>query len=129
MRHSREGEHRTMKLHHIGKSRSAAALWRRRALQILSGAVLAAAMPLAQATPFTLTSWNSTLTVNPSNSAGISNWTVDGVNQLDHQWFWGRVGDTGGEASLNVLAPLSSSVAANIADLRSEEHTSELQSH
>ncbi len=92
-----------MKPHHSRNSRPAAALWRRRALQVLSGAVLAAAMPLAQATTYTLQDLNSTLTVDPSSSAGILSWTVDGVNQLNQQWFWGREGSSGPEESLNTL--------------------------
>mgnify|MGYP002279792125 CR=1 FL=1 len=87
-----------MKAHHIGKSRSAAAPWQRRALQVLSGAVLIAAVPLAHATVYTLQDLNSTLTTD--SSTGITSWTVDGVNQLYQQWFWGRIGPSGGESSL-----------------------------
>jgi hypothetical protein len=35
-----------------------------------------------------LTSGNSTAAVNPTSQAGMYNWTVDGVNQLNQQWFW-----------------------------------------
>ena len=103
-----------MKLHHIGKSRSAAALWRRRALQILSGAVLAAAMPLAQATLYTLHDLNSSLTVDPTTNTGIgiSNWTVGGVNQLTRQWFWGRMGSDP-EQPLNTINLISHSFSGD----------------
>ena len=38
----------------------------------------------------------------------MTNWTVDGVNQLNQQWFWFRVGSTGPEAPINSigLAPI-----------------------
>ncbi|HDK02417.1 MAG TPA: hypothetical protein ENG84_01010, partial [Gammaproteobacteria bacterium] len=100
-----------MKPHRVGNSRSAAALWRRRAIQVLSGAVLAAAMPLAQAnsytTPYTLTDQNSTITVDSASNDGISHWMVDGVDQLYQQWFWGRIGSTSGESSLDTLTLLN----------------------
>jgi len=31
------------------------------------------------------------------------NWTVDGVNQLYQQWFWYRIGNKGGESSIDTL--------------------------
>ena len=100
-----------MKPHRVENSRSAAALWRRRAIQVLSGAVLAAAMPLAQAnsytTPYTLTDQNSTITVDSASNDGISHWMVDGVDQLYQQWFWGRIGSTSGESSLDTLTLLN----------------------
>ncbi len=92
-----------MKPHRVGNSRSAAALWRRRALLTLSGAVLAAAMPLAQATVYTLTDQNSSITVDPISTDGISHWKVDGVNQLYQQWFWGRIGSGSSERGLDTL--------------------------
>src|SRR6516164_3188731 len=40
------------------------------------------------ASPITLADENSTVTLDPSTSSGVSSWTVDGVNQLYQQWFW-----------------------------------------
>jgi len=62
----------------------------------------AAAMP-ANASPFTLTNGNSSVTVDPSNSDGMYNWTVNGTNQLNQQWFWYRVGATGAQNSIDSL--------------------------
>lgn len=58
----------------------------------------------AQATlvPYTLTDDNSTAVINPA-STGMVDWTVDGVDHLNQQWFWYRVGDTA-EASIDTLA-------------------------
>lgn len=36
----------------------------------------------------TLQNNNSTVTINPGSSAGVEDWTVNGVNQLAQQWFW-----------------------------------------
>lgn len=33
----------------------------------------------------------------------MDQWVVDGRNQLNQQWFWYRVGSTGGEAPINTL--------------------------
>ncbi len=102
-----------MMQHRVVKSRSATAVWRRRALQALSGAVLIATVPLAHATLYTLTDQNSTITVDPLSSDGISNWKVDGVNQLYQQWFWGRMGSSGGEISLDTLNLLGATTTDN----------------
>jgi hypothetical protein len=96
-----------MKPHRVRNSRSAAALWRRRTLQALAGAVLTAAMPLAQATVYTLQDQNSSITVDPYSNDGISSWKVDGVNQLYQQWFWGRIGSSGSERGLDTLPLLN----------------------
>lgn len=86
---------------------SSRADWRRRAVLAVAGAVLAAAMPLAHATTYTLSDLNSSITVDPSSSSGVSSWHVDGVNQLYQQWYWGRMGSTGGESSLDNLTLLN----------------------
>jgi len=52
----------------------------------------------------TLTDLNSTVSIDPASSTGVSSWTVGGVNQLFQQWFWYRVGATGGESSVDTLA-------------------------
>lgn len=52
-------------------------------------------------TSLTLTDLNSFATVD--TRAGMTGWTVDGVNQLKQQSFWFRVGAAGGEAALGSL--------------------------
>ncbi len=87
-------------------SGSSASAWRRGILQAVSGAVLAAMMPLAHATLYNLADSNSTLSVDPTSDMGINSWTVDGVNQLYQQGYWYRIGATGGEQNLSVLTLL-----------------------
>lgn len=50
-----------------------------------------------------LTDQNSSVMINPSSSAGLENWTVDGVNQLNQEWFWYNVGSSGGQSSIDSL--------------------------
>jgi hypothetical protein len=38
---------------------------------------------------------------------GMFNWSVDGTNQLNQQWFWYRVGNTSSERSVDSLGALS----------------------
>jgi len=54
----------------------------------------------------TLTSQNSTINLDlttPGGVAGMTSWTVDGVNQMGQQWFWYRVGPSGPESDLTAL--------------------------
>jgi hypothetical protein len=51
----------------------------------------------------TITDLNSSVTIDPGSQLGMYTWTVDGVNQLYKQWFWFRIGATGGEASIDTL--------------------------
>ena len=46
---------------------------------------------------------NSSVQVDTSSSAGAYEWLVDGTNQLAQQWFWYRIGNTGGESSIDSL--------------------------
>jgi hypothetical protein len=65
----------------------------------------------------TLVDRNSTLSFDLASEAGMYNWTVDGVNHLHKQWFWYRLGDSGGESPLNTLSLLSvNSVNADFDD-------------
>jgi len=50
-----------------------------------------------------LTDQNTTVTIDPVNGAGVYSWLVNGVEQLFQQWFWYRVGSTGGESPLETL--------------------------
>ena len=50
-----------------------------------------------------LTDQNATLNIVTNSSAGMNSWTIDGQNVLDQQWFWYRVGNSGGQSSLDTL--------------------------
>ena len=67
----------------------------------------AAAVPaIAVPTGYTLTNGNTSVSIDPTNSDGMYNWTVDGTNQLQQQSWWYRVG-TGAQSEINNV-PLSS---------------------
>src|SRR5262249_31783056 len=53
---------------------------------------------------YTLTSSNSSVTIDAGSDWGMSNWTVDCVDQLYRQWFWYCVGDSGKERPVNSLS-------------------------
>jgi hypothetical protein len=65
----------------------------------------------------TLTDNNSTAIITPNSQSGMSNWTVDGINQLYQQWFWYRIGSTGPESSLNTIFTSSNLIAPDHLDL------------
>jgi PEP-CTERM motif len=64
---------------------------------------LALLCTVASAPAQTITSANSSVTVNPISQAGMNNWTVDGNNYLAQQWFWLRTG-VGPQLSLDNFA-------------------------
>jgi hypothetical protein len=59
---------------------------------------------IVSATPVTLVDNASTVQIDPASQAGMYQWTVSGVSQLQQQWFWYRIGDTGPESSIDALA-------------------------
>jgi hypothetical protein len=61
------------------------------------------AVGTASAQIYTLSSGNSSVTINDESSAGIDNWTVDGQNQLNQQWFWYRTSNSGPASPLDAL--------------------------
>jgi hypothetical protein len=70
--------------------------------------------PESQAQVVTLADGNSTATVNVNSSAGMSAWTVNGINNLNQQWFWFRVG-SGAQAPINTISTASyTQSAANV---------------
>ncbi|MCY2928755.1 MAG: PEP-CTERM sorting domain-containing protein [Planctomycetota bacterium] len=71
-------------------------------------AVLLLPLCPAGASIFTLTDANSSSLVD-TGPAGMTNWTVDGVNQLNRQAFWFRVGAAGGETNIGSLPLVSAS--------------------
>ena len=54
---------------------------------------------------------NSFIAINFETQLGTFVWTVDGLNQIFQQWFWFRIGDTGGETSIDNLVLVSSNVS------------------
>lgn len=81
-----------------------------------AGALLGAAL-VAPAQAITLSNRNTTVDIDPAAQAGTYNWTVDGVDQLYQQWFWYRIGDTGGERSIDTLTLNSVTGGGRFADL------------
>ena len=49
-----------------------------------------------------LTDGNSTVTINPSSPTGVSDWTVNGVDQLNRDWFWYRL--SGAALSIDTIS-------------------------
>jgi len=57
-----------------------------------------------RAQTYTLTDANSSAMIQPNSQNGMSSWVVDGVNQLNQQWFWYALGNTA-PASINTIGP------------------------
>jgi PEP-CTERM motif len=57
----------------------------------------------AHAFDHTLTDGNSVVVIDDASQAGMSQWSVDGVNHVFQQWFWYRTGASGPEASIDTL--------------------------
>lgn len=66
----------------------------------------------AQAAPVTLAEGNSSVSLDTQLQSGLSNWTIDGTNQLSQMWFWYRVGATGPETSIDALTPAPAGLLA-----------------
>jgi hypothetical protein len=73
--------------------------------------------PQASATVYNLADGNSTLKIDSGSEAGAYGWVVDGTSVLYQQWFWYRIGSTGGEQSIDNLGLLSANVL-DASDLR-----------
>ena len=63
--------------------------------------------PAVQADVVILSNGNSTATIDLGSQAGFANWTIDGINPLVKQWFWYRIGSTGGEHSIDTAGPVA----------------------
>ena len=81
---------------------------------VLIGVGLLATTSQAYVQTVTLANGNSTALVDVGSSAGMYNWTVDGVNQLAQQWFWYRVGSANGESPISALPYLATQPQANM---------------
>ncbi|HUJ08449.1 MAG TPA: hypothetical protein VL171_00340 [Verrucomicrobiae bacterium] len=64
-------------------------------------------IPTVKADVVVLTNGNSTVTVDLGSQAGVSDWAIDGVHALQKQWFWYRIGPTGGEHSIDTAGPVA----------------------
>ncbi|SPE62271.1 exported hypothetical protein [Verrucomicrobia bacterium] len=58
----------------------------------------------APAQIYSLNDGNSAATVSPNTQAGMSSWTVQGVNELSQQWFWYALGNNA-PASIDTISP------------------------
>lgn len=71
----------------------------------------------AEAQIITLEDRNSSTTFDLGTQAGFQDWQVDSVDHLHQQWFWYRVGASGGEVSLDSLGtPLNATSDTNPID-------------
>ncbi len=67
----------------------------RRAIGILLAFAFSGSICLTQAqTNLYLNSGNSSVVIDPTG-AGVTTWTVDGLNQLTQHWYWWRIGTNG----------------------------------
>jgi hypothetical protein len=65
-----------------------------------------------------ITDGNSAVTIDPTSSAGVEQWTINGQNQIHQEWFWIRTGSTGGQSSIDTLsAPTITSTPSDMAEL------------
>lgn len=89
-----------------------------KALSALLALVVASACAVnfsTNAADVVLTSGNSSAIVSPTSSAGMYNWTVDNLNQLNRQWFWYRLGGVGPEATIDTIgAPVVAHPSASV---------------
>ena len=66
---------------------------------LLGGA--AALMPMqSQAATVTLTDGAALARIDTGSSAGMYEWSINGINQLNNQWFWFRNGSAGPQYSI-----------------------------
>jgi len=66
---------------------------------------------------YTLSSGDSSASIDLGSQTGMYNWTVDGQNQLNQQWFWYRIGSSGSEASIDTIgAPAINLISPSILD-------------
>jgi hypothetical protein len=64
-------------------------------------------IPNASGQIFGLTNGNSIVGVSASTPAGMFNYAVDGVNQVNNQWFYYRAGSMTSEASIDSIGTLT----------------------
>ena len=82
---------------------------------LLSGGLPLAIALASRLAACELTNGNSVVLINSTSSAGMYEWTVDGVSELYQQSFWFRVGNTGPQTpvySLNNLTNIQTTSTA-----------------
>ncbi len=67
------------------------------------GALILGSLGLPSQAQVTLTDGNSSVVINTGNQSGMSAWNVDGVNQLQQQWFWYGIGSSGPQFSIDSI--------------------------
>jgi hypothetical protein len=72
-------------------------------------ALVAATLPESSAQVSNLFDGNSVVQVNVSSPAGMFNYSVDGVNQVNNQWFYYKAGAMSSDASIDSVGALTSS--------------------
>jgi hypothetical protein len=87
-------------------------------LCVLALVSLAGVVVQCQAQPYTLTSQNSSLAIDVASGPGnVSDWVVDGLDQLNSQWFYYRAGSDSQEYPVESIGtPLISTPALNRLD-------------
>jgi hypothetical protein len=86
---------------------------RNRLRSLLSTFCVAFAAALSSAYSQTITDLNASLNVNPTTQSGMNNWTVDGHNYLQQQWFWYSVGNSA-PSSIDTLALSGDTLVGNV---------------
>lgn len=61
----------------------------------------------AEAQIFTLSDGNSSTQIAPNSQTGMFNWLVENQNQLNQQWFWYRIGNSGPQYSIDSISTAS----------------------
>src|SRR5262245_8774916 len=75
-------------------------------MAMIAATALLSWTPVAEAAPLTITDGTSSISVDPAVQAGLFDWSVGGVSQLNQQWYWiGR--DTSAEVSLDTFGLIS----------------------
>lgn len=93
---------------------------RRTVCAIITSAVLLGGSAAASA-DVVLQDVNAKVSFQPGGPVGITDWYVDGVNHLYQQWFWYRIGETGGEQPVHEL-PTTVYVATNTGGDPNNDH-------
>lgn len=65
---------------------------------------LVASVSQAQVTPITLSDGNSVAMVDVNGNLGMYSWSVGGINQLNQQWFYYRIGNSVAAAPINSVS-------------------------
>jgi hypothetical protein len=85
-------------------------------MKLLAAIAAACALLLPAALPastYSLSDLNSSVLIDPA-SYGVSNWLIEGQNQINQNWYWYRIGNTGEEQSIGSIgAPTVSQASSN----------------